>query len=153
MGIIDNEVKRTRHGKIRKEKDCKTRTVHQSGLLSGRIPESKPQYCRCGRTGHLYSGRNYRPYRGLYKIDYTPVFGNAMDLTRFGELGKKGVLALMCDSTNVMRPGFTSSEKTVGKTRVIIFLRKMRHTALSWQPLVECGQGAADYQFRMQVWT
>ena len=58
---------------------------------------------------------------GDFKIDYTPVFGDAIDLTRFGELGKKGVLALMCDSTNVLRQGFTMSEKTVGKTFDHIF--------------------------------
>lgn len=60
-------------------------------------------------------------HTGDFKIDYTPVFGDAIDLTRFGELGKKGVLALMCDSTNALRPGFTMSEKTVGKTFEHIF--------------------------------
>ena len=55
-------------------------------------------------------------HTGDFKIDYTPVFGDAVDLQRFAELGKKGVLALMCDSTNAGRPGFTNSEKTVGKT-------------------------------------
>ena len=48
-------------------------------------------------------------------MDYTPVFGDAIDLARFGEIGKKGVLALMCDSTNAERPGFTQSEKSVGR--------------------------------------
>ena len=43
-----------------------------------------------------------------------PVFGDAIDLQRFAEIGKKGVLALMCDSTNAERPGFTMSERTVG---------------------------------------
>ena len=52
---------------------------------------------------------------------YTPVFGDAIDLQRFGEIGKKGVLALMCDSTNAERPGFTMSEKTVGRTIEGIF--------------------------------
>lgn len=55
-------------------------------------------------------------HTGDFKIDYTPVFGDAADLQRFAELGKKGVLALMCDSTNAIRPGFTASERTVGKT-------------------------------------
>ena len=58
---------------------------------------------------------------GDFKIDYTPVFGEPADLERFAELGKKGVLALMCDSTNAIRPGFTPSEKTVGKTFDNIF--------------------------------
>ncbi len=55
-------------------------------------------------------------HTGDFKVDYTPVFGDAIDLQRFAELGRKGVLALMCDSTNAERPGFTPSEKTVGKT-------------------------------------
>ena len=66
-------------------------------------------------------------HTGDFKIDYTPVFGDAIDLTRFGELGKKGVLAEMCDSTNVMRPGFTMSEKTVGKTFDHIFAENATH--------------------------
>lgn len=60
-------------------------------------------------------------HTGDFKIDYTPVNGETIDLQRFGELGKKGVLALMCDSTNVMKPGYTMSEKTVGKTFDNIF--------------------------------
>ena len=55
-------------------------------------------------------------HTGDFKIDYTPVFGESADLQRFAELGKKGVLALMCESTNALRPGFTPSERTVGKT-------------------------------------
>ena len=58
---------------------------------------------------------------GDFKIDYTPVFGDVTDLQRLAELGKKGVLALLCDSTNAIRPGFTMSEKTVGKTFDAIF--------------------------------
>ena len=60
-------------------------------------------------------------HTGDFKIDYTPVFGEPADLQRFAELGKKGVLALMCDSTNAIRPGFTMSERTVGKTFDTIF--------------------------------
>lgn len=60
-------------------------------------------------------------HTGDFKIDYTPVNGETIDLQRFAELGKKGVLALMADSTNVMKPGFTMSERTVGKTFDNIF--------------------------------
>ena len=60
-------------------------------------------------------------HTGDYKIDYTPVFGDPIDLQRFAELGRKGVLALMADSTNATRPGFTMSERTVGKTFDAIF--------------------------------
>lgn len=60
-------------------------------------------------------------HTGDFKVDYTPVFGEPIDLQRMGEIGKKGVLALLCDSTNVMRPGYTMSEKTIGKTFENIF--------------------------------
>ena len=60
-------------------------------------------------------------HTGDFKVDYTPVFGDAIDLPRFGELGKKGVLALMCDSTNAEREGFTQSEKSVGRAFDHIF--------------------------------
>ena len=60
-------------------------------------------------------------HTGDFKIDYTPVFGDSIDLQRLAELGKKGVLALLCDSTNAIRSGFTASERTVGKTFDSIF--------------------------------
>ena len=63
----------------------------------------------------IYSPAGIVVHTGDFKVDYTPVFGDAIDLQRFGEIGKKGVLALMCDSTNAERPGFTMSERTVGK--------------------------------------
>ena len=60
-------------------------------------------------------------HTGDFKIDYTPLFGDTIDLQRFAEIGKKGVLALMCDSTNAQRPGFTVSEKLVAKTFDTLF--------------------------------
>ncbi len=57
-----------------------------------------------------------------FKIDYTPIEGKAIDLARFSDLGKKGVLLLMCDSTNAERPGYTMSERTVGDTFEEIFI-------------------------------
>ena len=60
-------------------------------------------------------------HTGDFKIDFTPVFGDPIDLTRFAELGKKGVFALMCDSTNAERSGYTNSERSVGKTLDSIF--------------------------------
>ena len=69
----------------------------------------------------IYSPAGIVVHTGDFKVDYTPVFGDAIDLQRFGEIGKKGVLALMCDTTNAERPGFTMSEKSVGATFDEIF--------------------------------
>ena len=69
----------------------------------------------------IYSPAGIVVHTGDFKVDYTPVFGDAIDLARFGEIGKKGVLALLCDSTNAERPGFTQSERSVGKTLDNIF--------------------------------
>ncbi len=66
-------------------------------------------------------------HTGDFKVDYTPVFGSTIDLPRFAELGKKGVLALMCESTNVERPGYTMSERTVGKTFDNIFAENSKN--------------------------
>ncbi|SFA77615.1 ribonuclease J [Clostridium frigidicarnis] len=60
-------------------------------------------------------------HTGDFKIDYTPIDGEIMDFARFAELGKKGVLAMLADSTNVERPGYTMSERTVGETFENIF--------------------------------
>ncbi|MCX7883908.1 MAG: ribonuclease J [Caloramator sp.] len=60
-------------------------------------------------------------HTGDFKIDYTPIDGVVMDLARFAELGKQGVMLLMADSTNIERPGYTMSERTVGETFDKIF--------------------------------
>ncbi len=75
----------------------------------------------------IYTPAGIIVHTGDFKVDYTPVFGGVIDLQRFGELGKKGVLALMADSTNVERPGYTPSEKTVGRTFDHIFDDNRNH--------------------------
>lgn len=75
----------------------------------------------------IYTPAGIIVHTGDFKVDYTPVFGEVIDLPRFGELGKKGVLALMADSTNVERPGYTQSEKTVGKTFDNLFADNREH--------------------------
>ncbi len=66
-------------------------------------------------------------HTGDFKIDYTPVFGDPIDLQRFAELGKKGVLAMLAESTNATKPGFTMSERSVGKTFDAIFAEHTSH--------------------------
>lgn len=66
-------------------------------------------------------------HTGDFKVDYSPVFGETIDLQRFAEIGKKGVLALLCDSTNVLKPGYTMSERTVGKTFDNLFAENANH--------------------------
>ena len=55
-------------------------------------------------------------HTGDFKIDYTPIQGGMIDLARFAQLGEEGVLALMADSTNAERPGYTASERNVGES-------------------------------------
>ena len=69
----------------------------------------------------IYSPAGTVVHTGDFKVDYTPVYGDSIDLQRFAEIGKKGVLALMCDSTNAERPGITMSERTVGHTMDTLF--------------------------------
>ena len=69
----------------------------------------------------IFSPAGILLHTGDFKIDYTPVFGEPADLQRLAELGKKGVLAMLCESTNATKPGFTMSERTVGKTFDTIF--------------------------------
>ena len=69
----------------------------------------------------IFSDAGVVIHTGDFKVDYTPVFGDSIDLERFAQLGKKGVLALMADSTNAERPGFTPSERTLERTFDTIF--------------------------------
>ena len=75
----------------------------------------------------IFSPAGIVVHTGDFKIDYTPIYGDPIDLQRFAELGKKGVLALMADSTNALRSGFTMSERTVGKTFENIFAEHANH--------------------------
>ena len=120
MGIIDAKLKE--HGLDR----IVTRKVVQFGQTMT-LGDFHVEYIR---TNHsivdaaalaIYTPQGIIVHTGDFKVDYTPIFGDAIDLQRFGELGKKGVLALMCDSTNAERPGFTPSERTVGSTLDSIF--------------------------------
>jgi ribonuclease J len=69
----------------------------------------------------IYTPLGIIVHTGDFKVDYTPIQGEPMDLARFAEIGRKGVLLLMCDSTNIESEGYTMSERTVGQTFNEIF--------------------------------
>ncbi len=60
-------------------------------------------------------------HTGDFKLDLTPIDGEPMDITRLGELGKEGIELLLCESTNAERPGYTPSERKVGRSLEYIF--------------------------------
>lgn len=65
--------------------------------------------------------QGYVVHSGDFKLDLTPIEGEMMDITRLGEIGKEGVTLLMCESTNVEHPGYTPTERKVGKSFESIF--------------------------------
>ena len=120
MGIIDHKL--TEHNLLSKVKRKVVKYGQHINLGCFRAEFIKTNHSiQDAAALAIYSPAGIVVHTGDFKVDYTPVFGDAIDLQRFGEIGKKGVLALMCDSTNAERPGFTMSEKTVGKTFETIF--------------------------------
>ena len=120
MGIIDHKL--TEHNLISKVKRKVVKYGQHINLGCFRVEFIRTNHSiQDAAALAIYSPAGIVVHTGDFKVDYTPVFGDAIDLQRFGEIGKKGVLALMCDSTNAERPGFTMSEKTVGKTFETIF--------------------------------
>ena len=120
MGIIEHKLKehnlvKSTHRKVIKH--------GQSINLGGfRIEFIKTNHSIADATAlAIYTPEGVIVHTGDFKIDYTPVFGESIDLQRFAELGKKGVLAVMMDSTNAERPGFTNSERKVGHSIDRIF--------------------------------
>ena len=120
IGLIDNKLEE--HNLTRSVKRKVIRHGQSINLGAFRIEFIKTNHSIADASAlAIFSPAGIVIHTGDFKGDYTPVFGDAIDLQRFGELGKKGVLALMCDSTNAERPGFTMSERTVGKTFDNIF--------------------------------
>ena len=120
MGIIENKLKE--HNLLR----CTRRKVVRHGQ-SINLGQFRIEFIKTNHSIQdasalaIYSPAGIVVHTGDFKVDYTPVFGDAIDLQRFAEIGKKGVLALMSDSTNAERQGFTMAERTVGKTFDTLF--------------------------------
>nr|WP_289766015.1 ribonuclease J [uncultured Acetatifactor sp.] len=115
MGIIENKLKEHELTKRVKRKVVKFGQSINLGQFRVEFIKTNHSIVDAAALA-IYSPVGVVVHTGDFKVDYTPVFGDAIDLQRFAELGKKGVLALMCDSTNAERPGFTPSERTVGAT-------------------------------------
>ena len=115
MGLIERKL--TEHGMVRTTKRKVVKPGQSINLGEFRIEFIRTNHSIADAVAlAIYSPAGIVVHTGDFKVDYTPVFGDAIDLQRFAEIGKKGVLALMCDSTNAERKGFTASERTVGKT-------------------------------------
>ena len=120
MGLIDSKLKE--HGMQRQVKRKVVRYGQSINLGDFRVEFIRTNHSIADAAAlAIFSPAGVIIHTGDFKVDYTPVYGEPIDLQRMGELGKKGVLALMCDSTNALRPGFTMSERTVGATFDKIF--------------------------------
>ena len=120
MGIIEHKLKEHNMMKSTRRKVIK----HGQSINLGcfRIEFIKTNHSIADAAAlAIYTPEGIIVHTGDFKIDYTPVFGQSIDLQRFAELGNKGVLAVLMDSTNAERPGFTNSERTVGQTIDHIF--------------------------------
>ena len=114
LGLISNKLKEHNLTRSTKLKEVKHGQVINLGDFSIEFIKTNHSIQDASALA-IYSPVGIVVHTGDFKVDYTPVFGDAIDLQRFAEIGRKGVLALMCDSTNAERPGFTMSERTVGK--------------------------------------
>lgn len=129
IGLIDNKLKE--HGLLKNTRRKVIKYGQSINLGCFRIEFIRTNHSIADAAAlAIYTPAGIIVHTGDFKIDYSPVFGDSIDLQRFAELGKKGVLALMCDSTNVMKPGFTMSERTVGKTFDKIFAENVRNRIL-----------------------
>ena len=120
MGIIENKLKEHNLTKSTKRKVVKFGQSINLGQFRIEFIRTNHSIVDAAALA-IYSPAGCIVHTGDFKVDYTPVYGDAIDLQRFAEIGRKGVLALMCDSTNAERPGFTASERTVGKTFDTLF--------------------------------
>ena len=120
MGLIENKLKE--HNLANQVKRKVVKFGQNINLGCFRIEFIKTNHSIVDAAAlAIYSPAGVVVHTGDFKVDYTPIFGDAIDLQRFAEIGKKGVLALMCDSTNAERPGFTASERSLIKTFDTIF--------------------------------
>jgi ribonuclease J len=120
LGLVENKLEE--HRMLSR---CKLETVHQGQIID--LGAFKVEFIRSNHSIAdtvalaIHTPVGVVVHTADFKIDHTPIDGEPIDLPRFAELGKKGVLLLMCDSTNVERKGYTMSERIVGEAFEEIF--------------------------------
>ena len=120
MGLIEHKLKEARLMKKVRRKVVKQGSSVNLGDL--RVEFIKTNHSIAGACAlAVYTPMGAIVHTGDFKVDYTPLFGESIDLQRMAAIGKKGVLAVMCDSTNALRPGFTPSETKVSRTFDMLF--------------------------------
>ena len=126
IGILENKLKEHKLLQTTKRKTIKHGQAINLGCF--RIEFIRVNHSIADATAFaIFSPAGTIIHTGDFKIDYNPIHGDTINLQRFAELGKKGVLALLADSTNAVRPGFTMSEQTVGKTLDNIFAENVKN--------------------------
>ena len=122
LGILAGKLEEHKLTQIADCRNVKAGDVIRAGVFSVefiRVNHSIPDACCLAIKTPLGTV----VHSGDFKLDLTPVESEMMDITRLGEIGRKGILALLCESTNVEHPGYTQSEKTVGNTLDGIFMK------------------------------
>ncbi len=129
MGLIEHKLQEA--GLM---KQTRRKVVKQGGIVN--LGDIRVEFVR---TNHSIAGASslaiYTPagiifHTGDFKVDYTPLFGEPIDLQRIAILGKKGILAVLSDSTNALRPGFTPSETMVARTFDHLFAENSKNRIL-----------------------
>lgn len=126
MGIIENKLREIPELKNVKKKVVKYGSPISLGCFRVEFIKTNHSIADAAALA-IFSPVGVVVHTGDFKIDYTPLFGDTADLQRFAELGKKGVLALLCDSTNAMRPGVNVSEQKVANTIDRLFAENVNH--------------------------
>lgn len=120
LGLVENKLKE--HGLL---KDVELKCVKAKDVI--KLGEMDVEFIKVSHSIAdsvalaIHTPAGIVVHTGDFKIDYTPIDGDIIDLARFAELGREGVLLMMADSTNIERPGYTMSESTVGETFKNIF--------------------------------
>ena len=149
MGIIEKKL--TEHNLMRSTRRKVVRHGQSINLGQFRIEFIKTNHSiQDAAALAIYSPAGIVVHTGDFKVDYTPVFGDAIDLQRFAEIGKKGVLALMSDSTNAERKDLPSPNAR-WESHLTIFCRTPEYQDYYSHVRVKRRPRAADYQFSLQV--